>query len=361
MLGTETVFVRVKKKRGRKKKQDQDASDRNKLSQPNIFMEVEDHDNIPSEIRFKDSNDFKTALLESVSASIQELLEKSALHDNEISLESLQEEEAAKRNFFLKDLEYQMRNILSNENLNEILEGTRQSLESCSRAYCRDFLRPRNPLHPFERACFRGPQKCIGAVLKKYWPRNEQLAKESLFCLREFLLPSVSERIRNFKQGDDFQFPSVTAGPCLLCDRFLCTFKTYQNISKGETTTFVIQSHKNPLGGSDGYDIDQCLPIFSTGLKFFGICAPFVSFSASDYILQSAEQSLDLPLSYLNELRAHMKLPLIESRNMRDCITVLNQNGFSNSQIYTYVSDGVEILRISDFPFFKEQNVIKNF
>lgn len=160
-------------------------------------------------------------------------------------------------------------------------------IEECSKDYCTDFLREASPKSDLERPC-RSGNSCICMILALQAPDTaEDIKPEDAFIAREFLIPSVRDKV--IRTGE---LPDIIE-LCLVCIRFKTTYRYYRCIHSSLEPKELLQNHYNTVNTTGGYILDQCLyPNPKTG-KRYGIDRPIVAFKATNYIYASKEDPYD--------------------------------------------------------------------
>ncbi len=160
-----------------------------------------------------------------------------------------------------------------------VMDGaSRTQLESCSRAYCADFLREPRGEEFGERKCRRG-QSCVFVMMAGRYPDTavESTIEEGFVC-REFLRPS---ELDVWKAAGTLPEASQL---CLGCNRMLTTFYYYMYQSRGEAPVELIQTHYNPVGAPGDYETARCLYPNPDPSKWTGIARPFVEFAPNTFV-----------------------------------------------------------------------------
>lgn len=186
-------------------------------------------------------------------------------------------------------------------------------LEKVDREYTKNFLRCANPLNPLERPCVEKEQ-CISYTTERSW---SALQKFGPFILREFLLPSEQERVRETLSSD-----SLPKNPkkCILCLRnaltLVCAYRCDYREPVDPGT--VIQPFENVIDDTpNGYQIHQCIPVDTNpGAPWNGIVAPIVGYSHRSFVEQVCLFSM--PLGLINRIRRINRLPEITQETLNE-------------------------------------------
>lgn len=233
----------------------------------------------------------------------------------------------------------------------QMIKNKQDKIPEVSKKYCEDFFRPRNVFLPLERDCRRGEEgKCIASRMVPKGKENAKTAANpTKFCCREFLLPEQQETIRRTQKHP---FPQRT---CLLCNRFWTTFHSAEAEFFQAPVSYVVQDHKVTIGGENGYDLQNCIPVQSSGLEFYGIAWPFYKYNRADYIFQNKGFTLEVPLDYLNQVRKAFDYAPVD---VDKCNNVLRSIPHLNS-CRCAITDGsaensVKMFCIYNFPYFTE-------
>ena len=170
-------------------------------------------------------------------------------------------------------------------------------LEECSVQFCSDFLREPSPISNIERPCRNGDE-CMCMLMALQAPDTaEDVSPEDAFICREFLIPSVRDKV--LATGE---LPDIVE-MCLVCIRFKTTFRYYKCIYDSYEPRELLQNHCNTVNTAGGYILDQCIYPNPKTNKRFGIDRPIVAFKATNYIYATKEDPHDpvYTLKYLVE------------------------------------------------------------
>lgn len=236
-------------------------------------------------------------------------------------------------------------------------------LPEVGKSYCADFLRPPHPFNPLERMCCRQKSgRCVAKLLATGSRNDHQTGTTTnaatedsgaLSYLREFLLPEQKERVLREKTFD------FAPRPCLLCNRFITTFLVYQAMYYKQPVAYLIQDHRNTIGGPDGYDIQNCFPVVPSGSSFYGIAFPMVKYHSGDMISKKQQgDHLDMPYEQLKEIWSAMSMGPMTVEVCDNILRATPHLSHCRSQIIRGVSElSTPIFRIKRFPRFIESEM----
>lgn len=291
-------------------------------------------------------------MTQKITQTLEQFLEEHGVCDKKVDISDLLEEERKFNEEFRDGMNANFFKLYRKPDevkyLDQMISKSNETVPEVTKSYCKDFFRPRNPFNPLERDCSLGASgMCISA---RILPLMKNPFKNSSFCCREFLLPKQLEELRGTHK---FSFKERL---CILCNRFKTTWVAYESTFYQTPVAYIIQDHKVKIGGDDGYDLQNCITIPSSGLEFYGISWPFYKYNRSDYIFQSKDNSLEIPLAYLNQLREEFDFPKID--DVDKCNNVLRSIPHLNKCRCTIINgtaeNSVEILSIDSFPSFTE-------
>lgn len=230
--------------------------------------------------------------------------------------------------------------------MEKLVSGWTDHIPEVGKSYCADFFRPPHPFNPLERKCRRSEKgKCLASRLTAA-SRDES---NSDFCLREFLLPEQKAKIQREMKND------LPPRDCLLCNRFITTYLVYQRMYYRNPVSYLIQDHKNTIGGTDGYDIQNCFPVMQPKTAFYGVAFPMVKFHYGDVIFMKQGDNLDIPLEQLKTIWSSFDMEPVTTDMCDNVLRSIPSLSHCRSYIVRGVAENsTPVFRIKNFPQFIE-------